>query len=109
MGAPLDLGYDVVDVLRRSTAVLTPMVVPEEDRTSTERDRPGVWHGHVSSETHDGGHVDGGPTGAPCLAEVGDGVGGPTEDQNDAAPGRNHREWLVAGVEDERSHFRPRG
>lgn len=99
----------MVDVLGRATAVLAPMVVPEEDRTTGEGQGPRIGHGHVPPQADHGWDMERRRLRMPGNAEFGNRICGTAKDEHDSPPGRHHRQRFVAGVEDECSrHGRKR-
>jgi len=99
----------VIDVLGRAAAILTPMIVPEEDRSPREGKGPGVGNGHIPPEPNHRRDVERRRLCVPGLAELGDRIGRAAKDEHDSPPGRHHRQRFVAGVEDECSrHGRKR-
>jgi hypothetical protein len=101
--AALDLRDHVVDVLGVGAAVLAPVPVAQEDGPAVEGHGPCVRNRDVASQPDHRGHVDRSGTRSPRLPELGHRVGGAPEHEHDPAPNGNHRQWLVAGIQYERS------
>ncbi len=101
---PLNLRDDVIDVLSTPTAVLAPMIVTEEDGSSRDRHRSLIRYGHVSAETNHRWHSEGHGLCVPRAVAACNEIGALAVEQHDGASSRHHRQWLVARVEDQRSH-----
>lgn len=91
--------HHMVEVLGLPPAVLAGVAIPDKHGSPVERHPAPVWDLDVPHQSDDRGHCDRHTLRRPVPALFLDHLGLVPHQEHDGAPRRDHRKWLVGGVQ----------